>query len=100
LVIFCQSPQEPQAIDVRVYVRIAPDLGAPPSARKLMVDALLSLNVPLANLQPDERDRIRRALLEREGSLLAPCVYIFDSGVDWISTAHIVSDHPAGVTPN
>ena len=86
--------------DVRVYVRIAPDPDKTPVARKLVLDALLSLGVPLGYLQPDELERIPNGLRERESSLLAPYVHIFDSGVDWRTIAHIVCDHPAGNAPN
>ena len=85
--------------DVRVYVRIASDPNDSPIARKLIIDALVPLKVPLANLHREEWARIPNSLKEREDSFLAPYVYIFDSSVNWITVAHNVCDHPAGNSP-
>ena len=113
-VIFSQKPEKRNALgpvllatipllldnDVRVYVRIADDPNQSIVARKLVIDTLLNLNAPLANLSPEEWDRIPKASREREGSYLAPYVYIFDSNEKWPSIAHTVCDHPAGSAPN
>jgi len=112
-VIFSQKPEKRNALgpvlratiplllnnDVRVYVRIAQDPDKTNVARKLVIDTLLDFSAPLANLSPAEWDRIPKASKEREGSNLAPYVYIFDSNENWASIAHTVCDHPAGNTP-
>ncbi|MGO8754723.1 MAG: hypothetical protein ACLQHK_05780 [Gallionellaceae bacterium] len=113
-VIFSQKPEKRNALgpvlratiprllnnDVRVYVRVAPDPDKTPVARKLVIDALLDLGAPLVNAQPEEWDRIPKASREREGSYLAPYVYIFEFSESWASIAHTVCDHPAGNAPN
>lgn len=113
-VIFSQKPEKRTALlpvlnktipmlldnDVRVYIRIAPDPNKTTAARNLVIDALLTSNFPLANLQPEEWARIPESSRERETSYLAPYVYIFDSKENWASVAHIVCDHPAGNPPN
>ncbi len=118
-VIFSQNPQRRQALvdvlsatvalllnnDVRVYIRIAPEARpyspeAGPYSRKVIVDSLLQLNVPLANLREDERQQVPKMFREREGAMLAPSIYLFDSGVGWTDIANIVCDHPAGKAPN
>jgi hypothetical protein len=86
--------------DVRAYVRIASDPERSAKTRARIVEELLELDVPIANLPPAERERIPEQLREREGSLLAPYVYLIDSGVCWISTAHLICDHPAGPRPH
>lgn len=86
--------------DVSVYVRIAKDPDGSEGARKLVIDTLLDLHVPLANIPPAEWKRIPEMRREREGSNLAPYVYIFDCSESWGSVAHIVCDHPAGNAPN
>lgn len=111
-VIFSQCPENPQALhsvlrastpallnnDVRVYVRVDSQQGK--HARNLVVDTLLTLNVPVANLLPEERARMPKDFGERDGPLFAPCVYVADSDADWITIAHLVCDHPAGNPPN
>jgi hypothetical protein len=71
-VIFSQNPQQRNALStvlgarlptllnhgVRVYVRTAPDPDGTPVARALLVEALIALNLPLANITPAERARI------------------------------------------
>lgn len=113
-IIFSQDPYEQSALTavwrdtlpallnhgVRVYVRIAPDFDQNTTARKLVIEALVPLRVPLANITPAEREQIPPELREREHSALAPYVYIFDSGVDWVTIAHLVCDHPAGNAAN
>ena len=113
-VIFSQKPEKRNALkpvmsaviplllnnDVRVYVRIAWDPEKSIVARNLVIDTLLDLRVPLANIRREEWDRIPKELREREVSNLAPYVYIFDSTESWASVAHTVCDHPAGNAPN
>lgn len=113
-VIFSQRPEKRNALepvlravvplllnnDVRVYVRIARDPDESIVARKLVIDTLLDLRVPLANIHREEWDRIPEELREREGSNLAPYVYIFDCNESWVSVAHTVCDRPAGNAPN
>ena len=113
-VIFSQKPEKRNALlpmlnksipmllnnDVRVYIRIAPDPNETTAARNLVIDALLTSNFPLANLQPEEWARIPDGSREREASNLAPYVYIFDATANWASVAHTVCDHPAGNPPN
>lgn len=113
-VIFSQKPEKRNALlpmlnktipmllnnDVRVYIRIALDPNETSAARNLVIDALLTSNFPLANLQPEEWARIPEGSREREGSNLAPYVYIFDATANWASVAHTVCDHPAGNPPN
>ena len=86
--------------DVRVYVRLAPDPDKSIGARKLVIEALLKMNVPLANINREERARMPKELREREDSNLAPYVYIFGAAESWVSVAHTVCDHPAGTAPN
>lgn len=113
-VIFSQKPEKRNALgpvlratiprllnnDVRVYVRVAPDPDKTPVARKLVIDTLLDLGAPLVNAQPEEMDRIPKTSREREGSYLAPYVYVFEFGESWSNIAHTVCDHPAGNAPN
>lgn len=113
-VIFSQKPQKRIALvpvllaviplllnnDVRVYVRIAQDPDGTHAARKLIIDPLLDLPAPLANISPTEWDQIPEASRERVESRLAPYVYIFDSSESWANVAHTICDHPAGSTPN
>lgn len=81
--------------DVRVYVRIARDLDGTATARRLVVDSLIALGLPVVNLQQEEQARFPVTLKEREGSFPAPYVYIFDSGVEWPEVANVVCGHPA-----
>ncbi|NOT20408.1 MAG: hypothetical protein HOP24_09085 [Sideroxydans sp.] len=113
-VVFSQKPDKRSALgpilqasislllnnDVRVYVRIAKDPDGSNVARKLVIDSLLDLNVPLANIRRDEWDRIPEKWREREGSNLAPYIYIFDCTESWASIAHTVCDRPAGHAAN
>jgi hypothetical protein len=113
-VIFSQKPEKRNALgpvlrstiprllnnDVRVYVRVAPDPDKTAGARSLIIDTLLDLGAPLVNASPEEWNRIPRTSREREGSYLAPYVYIFEFNESWASIAHTVCDHPAGDTPN
>lgn len=113
-VIFSQKPEKRNALnhvlhsviplllnnDVRVYVRIAPDPDKSITSRKLIIDSLLNMRVPLANIRQEEWDRMPKELRERENSNLAPYVYIFDSTESWVSIAHIICDRPAGNAPN
>lgn len=113
-VIFSQKPEKRNALgtvlraviplllnnDVRVYVRIAQDPDETIVARKLVIDTLIDLRAPLANISREEWDRIPKASSEREGSNLAPYVYIFEFNESWASIAHTVCDRPAGNAPN
>jgi hypothetical protein len=113
-VIFSQNPEQRNALGqilrssipsllnsgARVYVRIARDMNETSRARDLVINALIAQNVPLANISPQERERIPKSYREREGGLLTPYAYIFDSDVNWIDIAHIVCDHPAGDAPS
>lgn len=113
-VIFSQNPEKRNALqpvlraviplllnnDVRTYVRIAQDPDKGKGARKLIIDTLLDLRAPLANIFREEWERIPEELRERELSNLAPYVYIFDYFESWVSVAHTVCDHPAGNAPN
>lgn len=113
-VIFSQNPEKRNALqpalraaiplllnnDVRTYVRIAWDPDKGMGARKLVIDTLLDLRVPLANIPREEWERIPEELRERELSNLAPYVYIFDCTESWVSVAHTVCDRPAGNAPN
>jgi len=113
-VVFSQNPEKRNALqpvlraviplllnnDVRTYVRIAWDPDEGEGARKLVIDTLLDLRVPLANIRREEWERIPKKLREREGSNLAPYIYIFDCTESWASVAHTVCDHPAGNAPN
>ncbi len=111
-VIFSQQPKRRQAIGdvlkarvplllncgVRVYVRIAEDSGD--YSRKVIFQALLEASVPIAKPRPQEMEQIPKSLRERESSMLAPSVHLFDSGMEWVDIAHIVCDQPAGMPPN
>lgn len=113
-VIFFQNPKKRNALGpvlratipmllnngVSVYVRIASDPDKTRAARQLVIDALLAASAPLANIPRVEWTKIPEASREREGSNLAPYVYISDSAEPWAQFAHIVCDHPAGNTPN
>lgn len=113
-VIFSQNPEKRNALqpvlcaviplllnnDVRTYVRIARDPDEGEGSRKLVIDTLLDLCVPLANVRREEWERIPKKYREREGSNLAPYVYIFDCNESWVSVAHTVCDRPAGNAPN
>lgn len=83
-----------------VYVRIVADPAGTPYARSFIVDTLLQAHVPMANLQPAEQLRVPKSVMEREGGMLAPYVYLVDSATDWVDLAHTVCDHPAGNAPN
>lgn len=85
--------------DVRIYIRIAEDRYGTGTSRSYLVDQLLNLKAPLGNPLPEERELIPVALREREDGQLAPYVYLFDSGVDWVTIAHLICDHPAGTSP-
>lgn len=113
-VIFCQKPEKRNALntvlravipslmnsDVRAYVRIAEDPDKSIVARKLVIATLLNMCAPLANINRAEWDQIPEKSREREGSNLAPYVYIFDCTENWISIAHTVCDRHAGTAPN
>lgn len=86
--------------DVRVYIRIAPDPDKTSAARDKIVDALLRLQLPMANVTNKEWGLIPDAKREREKSFLAPYVYLIDASADWSKITHVICDRPAGDTPN
>ena len=85
--------------DVRVYVRLATDEKLTDTPRRLVVNALLESQIPVANLMPDEWQRIPGSLQERENAFLMPCVYIFGPASLWPDVATVVCDRPAGAAP-
>ena len=113
-VIFFQNPEKRNALGpmlratipmllnngVSIYVRIASDPDKTRAARGLVINTLLDIGAPLANISREEWTRIPKALREREGGNLAPYVYISDSAEPWSQFANVVCDHPAGNSPN
>jgi hypothetical protein len=85
--------------DVRVYVRLATDEQLTNTPRKLVVNALLENNIPVANLRQIEWQTTPEALRERQNSYLSPCVYIFEPASSWADIATLVCDRPAGPSP-
>lgn len=86
--------------DVRVYVRIATDPDRTSAARDKVVDTLLRLQLPMANITLKEWERIPDARRERQNAFLAPYVYLFDPSTEWSTITHVICDRPAGDTPN
>ncbi|UCV21501.1 hypothetical protein [Ferribacterium limneticum] len=86
--------------DVRVYIRMASDPERTSGARDKVVDTLLRLQLPMANITPEEWSRIPDQRREREKAFLAPYVYLVDASADWSKITHVICDRPAGGTPN
>ena len=82
--------------DVRVYVRLATDANRTGKPRELVLGALQSGKIPVANLFPEEWAATEESRRERLNSFLAPCVFIFDAASDWAAIANQVCDSPAG----
>lgn len=105
-VVWTQDPTKPSSLprelptlatkllnhDVRIYIRLA-------AARTLLVNTLIDDSIPVANLRPDEWQRIPEADQERENGFLMPSVYIFESASSWADIATVVCDRPAGQSP-
>jgi len=113
-VVFFQNPDKPASIyhqleshakalldyDCRIYVRVAKSEELQRTARVIVVNAIYELGLPGAGFTQDERSRIPHNVREREGVALAPYVYICDSAIKWSDLAQIVSENPAGESPN
>jgi len=85
--------------DVRVYLRIVTDEKLGDTPRKFVVNSLLEMGMPVANLSPEEWRAIPEARRERQSSFLSPCVHIFDVFSTWIGIATLVCDRSAGPSP-
>ena len=88
------------AFDCRIYVRVAAGVELQGRERTTVVNALRRLRLPGAGLRPKERDTLDRDIREREGTPLAPYVYICDSAWTWDTIAQAIADNPAGDPPN
>jgi hypothetical protein len=82
--------------DVRVYLRIVTDEKLGDTPRKLVVNSLLEIGMPVANLLPEEWRAIPEVRRERQNNFLSPCVYVFDAASDWVDIATMVCDRAAG----
>lgn len=85
--------------DVRVYLRVVTDEKLGDTPRKLAVNSLVEIGMPVANLLPEEWRAIPEDRRERQNSFLSPCVYVFDAASTWIDIATLVCDRTAGPSP-
>lgn len=88
------------AFDCRIYVRVASGLNLQGRERTTIVNAIRNLHLPGAGLTPAERSTLDEALREREGTPLAPYVFICDASWPWDVIAQTIAENPAGDPPN
>ena len=112
-VIFFQNPDKPTQIDhqlqshakkllnydCRIYVRVAKSEKLKDKAREIVVNTLLRLGLPANGLSPNERQMMPLQSRERDGRILAPYVYVCDTGMGWLDIAQTIIDNPAGEQP-
>jgi hypothetical protein len=86
--------------DCRVYIRVAAAQHLRERARAIVINAITTLQLPPAGLSSTEAQSLHGTFTEREGSMLAPFVYICDSAVTWAGIFNLIVANPSGRPPN